>query len=307
MGDDASHETSILETAGIAVYLAPTPDPSDWREQAKKADAILTRHATIDAETIDDLESCKIIARYGTGHDNIDIGAAKRRCIVVTAVFDYATDEVATHTIALILALNRALPGIRDGISRGGWTPKPLPRITRLAGKTLGLVGCGRIGAAVTERARSFGMEVWVFDPYADQLPDQVKRAESLDDLLRASYVLSLHAPLTPETQGMIGDRELDKLPSGAIVINVARGGLLDLDAALSRLKDGALGGLGLDVTPIEPLPRQHIARNHPQVIVTPHIGYYSDGSVLEAKEKSAGEIVRVLAGEEPENPVFRL
>lgn len=253
-------------------------------------------------ETIRSLEICKVIARYGTGHDNIDVDAAREKRIVVTAVVDYATDEVADHAMALVLALNRALVPMRHSVVSGGWTPHPLPPMPRPRGSTIGLFGCGRIGSAIVRRARAFGMNVLA---YAESLPDGADRADTLRDLLEASDVLSLHAPLTPETAGALGRSEFGLLPRGALVVSVARGGLLDLEAAVHLLDSGALGGLDLDVTNVEPLPEDHPARNNPRILLTPHVAYYSDGSVIDAKERSAGEIVRVVSGSRPINPVF--
>lgn len=305
MGNDTEDEAAMLAARGIDVFVSPTPDPPSWQPQARTADAILTRHAPIEADTIDALERCKIIARYGTGHDNIDIDAAKRRRITVTAVVDYATSEVAEHTMALILSLARALPAFERSVRDGAWTPRPLPIVPRLEGLTLGLFGCGRIGAAVAARARAFGMAVLGYDPYASSLPDGVARATSVEELLRSAHVLSLHAPLTEETAGAIGGAELDLLPGGSIVVNVARGGLLDLDAACAAVDAGRLGGLGIDVAPSEPLPGDHPARHHQRIIVTPHVGYYSTVSVAEAKRRSVEEIIRVLQGERPRNAVY--
>ena len=304
MGDDTTLELELLGSNGIEVFVASDPGPAAWASTAIGADAILTRHAPIGAATIATLDRCRIIARYGTGHDNIDAAAAQAKGIAVTAVVDYATPEVADHTMALVLALARALPVHGASVAGGDWTPQPLPPMRRLAGLTLGLLGCGRIGAAVAQRAAAFGMEVVAFDPYASSTPPGTTRVDTLESLLGHSDVLSLHAPLTPATEGIIGAPQLELLPDGAFVVNVARGRLLDLDAAMAFVDSGRLGGLGLDVTPEEPLPADHPARRHPRVVLTPHVGYYSTASVIEAKRRSVAEILRVLGGQPPLHPV---
>lgn len=304
MGNCASLEVALLAQAGVKTVVSRSMDPDDWLPNARKADAVLTRHAPIGARELQEMPLCRVISRYGTGYDNIDINAARAAGVVVTAVSDYATVEVAEHTLALILAVTRALGSFRESVQSGGWTPQPLPDIRRLDGRRLGLVGCGRIGAAVASRAAAFGMEVGAFDPLADSLPRIIRRYETLDALLRNTDVLSLHAPLTSETRSLIGEVELDRLPRGAAVVNVSRGGLLDLDAAMARVEEGHLTGLGIDVAEVEPLPATHPARNHPKVVLTPHVGYFSMESVVAAKERSVGEIIRVLSGHAPLNPV---
>lgn len=304
MGDDTRLEQEILAAAGHEVVVAPAPDPTAWIDVAVEADGILTRHAPLGAETVGRLERCRIIARYGTGHDNVDVEAAERRGIAVTIVPGYSTDEVADHAFALLLALVRRLDVATDSVRAGGWTPHPLPPVHRLRGRTLGLLGCGRIGAAMAVRATGFGLDVVAYDPFAPALPDGVARAADVDELCERSDILSLHAPLTPDTHHVVGASRLARLPRGAILLNVARGGLLDLDAALRAIESGRLHGLAVDVTEVEPPPAGHRVRRTPGVICTPHLGYYSTTSVEEAKRRSAEEVVRVLAGERPRHPI---
>lgn len=304
MGDDASLEEKTLSEAGFDVFTAPSPRPEHWIEHALQADAILTRHAPISGDTIAGLQRCKVISRYGTGHDNIDVNAASNRSIVVTNVPGYCTNEVADHALMLILMTARHADRLIESVRTGGWTPAPLPPIRRLDGLRLGLIGLGRIGTAVAGRAVSFGMRVSAFDPYAPSLDDAIQIKGSVDEIMTDSDVVSLHLPLTSVTRHLIDERRLSLMPEGAILLNVSRGGLLDLDAAIRQVQSGHLGGLALDVTEVEPVPVDHPARNTPGVILTPHVGYYSTTSVLEAKERSVAEIVRVVNGEPAEFPV---
>jgi phosphoglycerate dehydrogenase-like enzyme len=305
MGDDTSLEEELLQNAGIDVIVSASPDPSAWLHHAERADAILTRHAPIGAEAIDRLRLCQVIARYGSGHDNVDVAAAVARGITVTNVPGYCTDEVADHALALLLACVRQIPTYSARVNSGGWTPHPLPEVRRLTGRRLALFGCGRIGAAVARRAIAFGLTVTAYDPYSATLPEMIQRADSIADLVAGAHVLSLHAPLTHETRGAIGAAELAALEPGAIVINVARGPLLDLGAALDALAADHLAGLALDVLDAEPPAPADRIRSTEGVLLTPHVAYYSTDSVADAKRRSVAEILAVIAGDPPQHPVI--
>jgi D-3-phosphoglycerate dehydrogenase len=304
MGDDASLEQSLLEEAGFEVFVAPSGDPGTWAEQAVDADAILTRHAPVRAGLIERLTRCKVISRYGTGHDNIDVEAAFAKGIVVTNVPDYCTHEAADHTLSLLLAAARHHEVLRESVRQGGWTPDPLPPIRRIAGRTLGMVGYGRIGAAVARRARGFGLRVCVYDPYLPSEPEGVERIADLEEMLAQSDFLTFHAPLTDETRGILDARRIALLPEGAIVVNAARGPMVDTTALIDALRSGHLAAAALDVTPQEPPAADDPVRNTPGLLVTPHTAYYSLTSVEQAKRDSCGEIIRVIGGGEPANPV---
>ncbi len=304
MGDDPSLEASLLHEAGIDAFVAPEPDPATWADAAVEADAILTRHAPVREDTIRRLRRCRVISRYGTGHDNIDVPVALERGIVVTNVPDYCSDEAAEHAITLLLMAARRADVLTRSVREGGWTPQPLPPIRRIRGSSLGLIGYGRIGAGVARRGRGLGLVVHVFDPYLARPPEGVTMQPTVEDLLRRVDMVSLHAPLTDETRRILDAERLALLPPGAIVVNASRGGLLDLDAAIEALRSGHLAAVAVDVADQEPLPVDHVARDLPGLIVTPHVAYYSLTSVDEAKRRSTAEIVRVLRGDPPENPV---
>lgn len=303
MGDDASMEAAMFKEAGIDSWVSPSKNPETWIESAKQADAILTRHADVGRDEILQLENCRVIARYGTGHDNVDIVTAAERNILVTNVPDFCTDEVADHVFALMLALIRQLRPLTDMTRGSGWQPDPLPPIERLQGKTLALVGCGRIGMAVTRRALGFGLEVIGYDPEKTEAGD-VRMVDSLDELLTSADILSLHAPLTSESRGMINHDRILSLPRGAILINAARGALVDLDAVTEALESGHLGGVALDVYPQEPLVPDHPLRTHPRAILTPHVAYYSTTSVGAAKRRAVEHVITVLNGGTPPHVV---
>ncbi|HET8893236.1 MAG TPA: C-terminal binding protein [Gaiellaceae bacterium] len=304
MGDDVEVERELLARAGIDVYVARSPIAEDWIGFAEEADAILTRHAPIRNTSIKRLNRCRIISRYGTGHDNIDIDAASEHGIEVAWVEDYCTDEVADHALALLLSCARCVVELADHVRDGGWTPEPHPPIVRLRGRTLGLLGCGRIGSAVASRAVAFGLNVIAYDPYSP-MPANVHAAKSIDELVSRADILSLHTPLTAETRGVIDEHRISLLPEGAIIINVARGGLIDFDAAERALRSGRLAALGLDVLDHEPPAPNHPLRTLPRALVTPHLAYYSRASVEEAKRRSVTAILRALANT-PEAPAVR-
>jgi D-3-phosphoglycerate dehydrogenase len=303
-GDDTLLEEHLLGEAGVEVFISPSYRVADWVQAAEQADAILTRHAPIDATVLERLQRCRVIARYGIGFDNIDVAAATRRGIAVTYVPGYCTEEVADHAVAMILMASRALGPVAESMRHGAWTPHPMAVVERLRGRTLGLLACGAIGRAVAARAQAFGLAVIAYDPYAPQLPEGVERVGSLEELLPRSQILSLHAPLTPETARFMDARRIAMLPPGAILVNVARGPLVDLEAATQALASGRLGWLALDVFDPEPLPADHPLRKLPNAILTPHLAFYSRASLEEGKRRAVGNVLAVLAGRSPVDPV---
>jgi phosphoglycerate dehydrogenase-like enzyme len=258
--DDALIEREVLGAgAEVAVHrerrAERIPD-GRWRA----ADALIVYHEVpIDRAVVDRLERCRIVVRAGVGYDQIDIAACGARGIPVCNVPDYGTTEVADHAIALMLGLARGLVSYQERLladPHGGWHWSGAPLIRRLRGARFCIVGLGRIGTATARRARALDMEVLFHDPY---LPDGAdlalgfRRTASLDALLGEADVLSLHCPLTEETRDLLDAAAFAALKPGALLINTARGGLIDLSALASALRDGKVGGAGLDVLPQEP------------------------------------------------------
>jgi C-terminal binding protein len=256
---------------------------------------VLVFRSLIPAHLINKMTKCRMLVRYGVGVDRIDKPAADARQIAVCNTPDYGTFEVADHAIALTMALRRGLVGFHDRLRDmpvGHWTYNTEPTIRRLGVQTFGVLGCGRIGTATALRAKALGFRVTFYDPY---LPNGMERALGLDrvknlqELGEQSDVLSLHTPLTPETQGMVDAKVINALPKGAIVVNTARGPVLDYDALEAGLRSGHLSGAGLDVLPVEPpvepihpLFAAYRAREPWQVgrlIITPHSAFYSPES----------------------------
>lgn len=303
MGDDTVWEEAELRSAGIETFTAPTRSASDWLAQARDADAVITRHAQIGRSDIEQMKKCRIIARYGVGFDNIDVTTARNAEITVTNVPDFCAPEVAEHVIGLMLAVERAIVRFDSVIRAGGWQPKPLPDIRPISGLRMGLIGVGRIGQEVAARAAAFGMVVHAFDPYVT-MPRSIVAHNTVEDLVKASDVLSLHLPLTDGTRRMIDAKMIARMPSGSSLINCGRGGLCDEPAVLAALDSEKLRGAGLDTFESEPLSSDSDLRGHPKVVCTPHVGYMSVRSVLEAKRGCVREVIRALSGFPPINPV---
>lgn len=297
---DTDLEREMLAESGHTLVVASSPE--DVRKLAPEADAILNAMAPIGSDLIATMAKARIIARYGIGVDNIDTEAATHKGIVVTNVPDYCVEEVASHAVAMALMLLRNLSKADEAARAGQWgigSVRPLRRISTL---TVGLLGFGRIGRLVATSMASFGTEVLVYDPYAGEIPDRFQRV-GLDDLFTRSDVLFLHAPLTPETRGIVNNETLSKLPRGAIVINAARGPLVVWDDLTTALRSGHLKGAALDTFPVEPLDPSLVA-DVPNLLLSPHTAFYSEEAIKESQVKAVRQIVKVLAGESADYPV---
>jgi D-3-phosphoglycerate dehydrogenase len=298
-------ERRVLAAAGLELKRAPDTDTATLAGLAEQAQGILACYAKVDETVIEAAArgGCRVIARYGIGYDNIAIDAATRAGIVVTYVPDYCIGEVADHTVALLLAVGRAIVRAASGVSAGGWDV-PNTGVRRLQGARLALIGAGRIGHEVAVRALSFGMEVVAYDPYLAEWDERLARADSLEQALSGAHFVSLHSPLTSENHHLIGGSEIDLLSDGAVLVNTSRGGLVDLEAVKAALNSGKLSGVGLDVSEPEPLPADHPLRAHPLAVVTPHMSFYSAQAQDELQQRAVTSVVDVLEGRAPRNPV---
>ena len=260
----------------------------------------------VTADDLAALPKVRVVATPSVGFDHVDVEAATARGVWVCNVPDYCIEEMADHSIALLLALARGVVELDRSVREGGWDHRAARRLGRLADVRLGIVGYGRIGRAVAARAHALGMNVVAFDPLLE--PDAIAstgvQPASLEELLRSSTAVTLHAPLTPDTEHLLGARELALLPEGAYVLNVARSGLVDSEALLAALAAGRLGGVALDVLEVEPPDAAAPAPQVPRLVVNPHAGWYSE-EAEEAAPRRATEAVRdVLEGRVPANPV---
>jgi D-3-phosphoglycerate dehydrogenase / 2-oxoglutarate reductase len=273
---------------------------------ARDADAILVTYAKLPADLLAQLTRCKAIGRFGLGVDNIDVPAAAARGIVVTYVPDYCMQEVSDHAMALLLALARKVPFSNKLVQAGRWEMPAVAPLRRLEGQVLGLIGFGNIPRAVAPKAKAFGLKVVAYDPYASKEVFTAAGVESVsfDDLLARSDFISVHAPLMPATRGLVNAAAFARMKKGALIVNTARGPLIDEPALIAALDSGRLGGAALDVVTTEPLAKDSPLLGRDNVILTPHMAFYSVEALEELQTKCASDVARVLSGEKPVYPV---
>jgi D-3-phosphoglycerate dehydrogenase len=298
------------KTLGALADLVPmkTKKPEEFLGEAGDCDALLNTYAgPITADVMARMPKCRIIARYGIGVDTIDLDAATRAGIIVTNNPTYCIEEVAEHTMALLLACARKV-ALYDRLVRSGrWEVPPGKPMFRLEGRTLGLVGFGNIARQVAVRAASFGMRVLFADPFVKEGQFDIPAGKlEFDDLLRESDFVSVHPPLTPQTRKLINDEALSKMKPTAFLINCSRGPVVDTDALVRALDAKKIAGCALDTTDPEPLPDPHALRGRDNVIVTPHVAWYSEQALVGLQAGAPSEVRRVLTGEWPVNVVNR-
>jgi D-3-phosphoglycerate dehydrogenase / 2-oxoglutarate reductase len=298
-------EKKMLE--GIADLVAlQTKTPADFLAEAADCDALLNTYAgPITADAMASMPKCKIIARYGIGVDTIDLDAATAAGIIVTNNPTYCIEEVAEHTMALLLACTRKVVFYDRLVRSGRWEVPPGKPMFRLAGSTLGLIGFGNIARQVAIRAASFGMNILYSDPFVTDSKGPGQPV-SLERLLRESDFISVHPPLTRETRKMLSDDAFKQMKRTAWLINCARGPIVDTDALVRALDAGTIAGAALDTTDPEPLPTPHPLRERDNVIINPHVAWYSETAMVGLQAGAPGEVRRVLSGEWPINVVNR-
>lgn len=297
-------ESEVLRAAGVEPIVAPDASEETLASLAADADIIMFCFAQVTAKVLDAATRCKVASRYGIGVDNIDIARATELGIVVTNVPDYCIDEVTDHALGMILALNRRFVPHDRAVKAGGWAEVVLNQpMHRTRGATLGIVGYGRIGRALAAKATGFGIVCVGYDPLLEpgQSVDGTEIAD-LDEVLRRSDFVSVHTPLTPETEGMIGADELAQMKRGSIIVNCARGGIIQERALADAMASGHIAGAGLDVLEPAPPSADHPLMAAENVIITPHTAFFSQASTQELERRTAEEAVRVLNGNMPEN-----
>ena len=273
---------------------------------AKDADAVLVTYAKLTREVLMQLTRCKAIGRFGLGVDNIDLVTAKEKGIAVNYVPDYCIREVSAHAMTLLLALIRKIPLSNKLVQSGRWEMPAVVPIRRIEGTVLGLVGFGHIPRLLAPKAQAFGMKVIAYDPFAKPEAFKNTGVESVDfdALLQTSDYVSLHAPLLPETRGMMNATAFAKLKKGAYIVNTARGPLIDEQALVAALESGQVGGAGLDVVAVEPLAKDSPLLGRDNVIISPHTAFYSIEALDELQTKCASDLARVLSGKKAVYPI---
>lgn len=301
----------VAEVAGCAAGHERELEPI-----LEQADALIVWHViTISAATIARLRRCRLLVRAGVGYDNVDLAAAAELRLPVCNVPDYGTEDVADHAVTLALALLRRVGEAAATMRRGGWDWRLLTPIHRLRGRTAGIVGLGRIGTAAALRLKAFGFDVCFLDPYLPDGADKslgLRRCETLAELLAQSDLVSLHVPLTDETRYLIRAETIARMRPEAVLVNTARGGVVDTAAVADALAAGRFRGVGLDVLPSEPGSDADPLfagwrRQEPwaeRVILTPHLAFYSEEGMEELRRKAARQVRRMLEGRPLRNVV---
>jgi D-3-phosphoglycerate dehydrogenase / 2-oxoglutarate reductase len=300
---DVEIERRILEEAGFEVVAAQCRTEEEVVEAGSGASALLTQYAPITARVMDGLSELRMVGRYGVGYDVVDVEAARERGLWVANVPDYGTEEVASHALSMAFALLRHLALYDRDVREGRWYPHSTGPLFRLKNLTLGVVGLGRIGGTFARRAAPWFGRTLGCDPYLDAWPEGVEQA-SLEEVFSESLLVSLHAPLTEETRGLVDRGLLERMPEGAYLVNTARGGMVVMDDLLWALEEGLLAGAALDVLPHEPPPADHPLLGNPNVILTPHAAYYSLEAEEEARTKAARNVVAWTRDGRPLYPV---
>lgn len=286
--------------------------PRAWRDPRladllRTADALVVRnHTRVDAGLLAAAPRLRVVGRLGAGLDNVDLKAAAAAGVTVVYAPDAATVSVAEHALALLLALARRIPAADRHVRAGGWRRQAFTGV-ELAGRTLGILGFGRIGREVARRARALGMEVIAWHPrLAHDDPvwrETGARPVAERELYAGAHALSIHLPLTPETRGLVDARRLGWLPRGALLVNTGRGEVVDEEALLRALRSGHLAGAALDVRRREPPPRPDPLASLPQVVLTPHVAAWTAEAQRRAALAVADDVLRVLAGLPPRHP----
>lgn len=305
---DFDFEMSVLEEAGLEVDMrfVNSRDPNAIIDEARDADALVVQFAPITRDVISGLSRCRVISRYGIGTDMIDIAAASERGIVVANVPDYCLDEVSTQTIAFILDLNRSTLTLDRYVRGGGWGRDPIPcePPRRLAGQRLGIVGLGRIGRRVADKAQSMGLVVVAHDPYlSGEASEGVPLLELIEVLRSADYV-SLHCPLVPQTRGLIDAAALAGMQPHAYLINMSRGPVVDQAALVAALEAGTIAGAALDVLEHEPPDPSERLIGLANTIITPHTASWSRESLIQLRRDTMLNVADVLQARVPRSVV---
>lgn len=293
-------EEEALSKIGAEFVKCQCQTEQELIEATCDADAVLVQYAHITRNVMAQMKKCRTIVRYGVGLDCIDLNAATDHGIMVANVPDYGLEDIADHAIALMLTLARKITQLNQAVHKGLWDYKLAKPLFRLRGKTLGLIGFGRIARMTADKAKAFGMDVLAFDPYVDKTTAesyQVKLAD-FDTVLSSADILSLHVPVTDQTVHLMNEEALDRMKNNCILVNTARGALVDEAALINALENGKIAGAGLDVSEEEPINPENKLLTMTNVVITPHSAWYTEEAQQSLQQQAAQEIVRALTGE---------
>lgn len=298
-------EREVIAAAGfeLATYQAGTE--AELVAATHDADAVIVQYAKITRKVVESLEHCRMIVKYGIGIDNIDAEAATERGIWVCNVPDYGLDEVSTHAAAMLLSLARKLPMARQSLRDGVWGYSAMEPVTRLAGRTLGIVGFGALGRLVARKMGGFGMRIVAFDPYLDEAAAKELGVEPIafDELLGISDYITVHCPLAKDTRHLFNRETFAKMKKTACLVNTSRGPVVSEKDLVEALRGGVIAGAAIDVYESEPVASDNPLLSLPNVIATGHIAWYSEEAIAILQRKVAEEAVNVLKGNKPFHP----
>lgn len=296
------YEEEIFQKSGLEINFikAQCKTEEEVMEHAKEADAILNQYAPISRRVIESLENTKIISRYGVGVNTIDLDAAKEKGITVANVPDYGMEEVSNHALALLLSSARKVALLNKEVKKGNWDFKVCVPIHRFNEQTVGVLGFGRIPRHFIEKVKPLGFKTAAYDPFvsAEDMAAVGVQKMDLDEIIGEADYLSIHVPLIDDTYHLINEERLKQMKSNAVIINTARGPIIDEKALSNALEKGIIAGAALDVTENEPVSIDSPLLTMDNVIITPHSAWYSEEAMVELRQKAARNIVQVLKGE---------
>jgi D-3-phosphoglycerate dehydrogenase len=298
-------EKEVFQKIGAELVFINSKDEINLTPICKDADGILNQYVLIPRSMIEQLGMCKVIVRYGIGVDTIDLEAATESGIIVANVPDYCLDEVADHAVALLLTCARKILLFDHIVRRGSWNFREGGALHRIKGKVLGLVGCGRIGLGVARRMAAFGVRAIGFDPYLKKAGERVELSD-LDTVLRTSDFISIHCPLNESTLHLIGEKEFKKMAKRPLIVNTSRGPIIDEKALIDALETDLVSGAGLDVLETEPPGPANPLFKMENVVLSPHVAFYSEDAISRLKREAAKSVAAVLMGKWPKSVVNR-
>lgn len=302
---DLEIERSILSEVGADVEVINARTPAEVIDRANDPDALINQNTVLNRNVFESLENLQVVARYGVGIDNIDLEAANDHGVTVLNVPSYCEEEVSTHALALLFSVARNVVHYDRHVRAGGWDWKVGAPIQRLSGKTLGFVAFGSIPQKMRRKVRGFGLEVIAYDEYlsADVFEEHDVESVPFDELLERSHYVSVHAPLTEETEHLFDRSAFADMRSSAILVNTARGSIVDESALAEAIQKGEIAGAGVDVFSEEP-PADSPLFDLDDVVCTPHVAWYSEESQAKLRRKTARNVAEFLRGNEPINSV---
>jgi len=304
---DLSIERAVLEDTDVTLCETQAETEAELIEAIERygADGLLNQYTSVGRAVFEAHPELQVVGRYGIGVDTIDLDAATEYRVQALNVPDYCLDEVPTHAMALLLTVERRTATYTEQVRDGVWDWTQGQPIYRLRGRTLGLAGFGALARNLVPRAEAFGVDVVAYDPYVDE--ERMRNAGvekvSFDELLDRSDIISVHVPLTDETHHLFDATAFDSMDDRATIINTSRGAVIDVDALSEAITDGEIRGAGLDVMPDEP-PEHHPLFDHDSVVLSPHVAWYSEESIVDLRRRITEDVLRVLQGDHPENPV---